>query len=149
MKLRLTGSPDVVRGWARALAEEFRVKGREYRTRGGGPEIRYYADIDDRVATAMLEGRREIDAWESDPMATNPCPVNPGEWPQSEQWCEWCQAAVQWTPEQRAYAKAEIARSMAGFAILSQCAMQVIDLIEEGTFKHEDWCAQGCRAVPQ
>ncbi|WP_192497221.1 hypothetical protein [Halospina sp. K52047b] len=49
MKVRLMGSPDVVREWAQRLEEQLGVTGREYPMRGGGG-IRWYADVDDRVA---------------------------------------------------------------------------------------------------
>ena len=50
MKLRPMGPPDIVRGWASLLEEAFQSTGREYPTRGGGADIRYYLDVDDRRA---------------------------------------------------------------------------------------------------
>ena len=50
MKLRLMGPPDIVRGWAVQLEEAFQSTGREYPTRVGGTDIRYYLDVDDRRA---------------------------------------------------------------------------------------------------
>ena len=50
MKLRLIGPPDTVHGWAALLKRAFGVVGREYPTRGNGNEVRYYVDIDDRLA---------------------------------------------------------------------------------------------------
>ena len=50
MKLRPMGPPDIVRGWAVQLEEAFHSTAREYPTRGGGADIRYYLDVDDRRA---------------------------------------------------------------------------------------------------
>ena len=50
MNIRLMGSPDLVRAWASTLENHFGVKGGEYPTRGGGTDIRWYVDLDDRLA---------------------------------------------------------------------------------------------------
>ena len=54
MKLRLMGPPDIVRGWASLLEEAFQSTGREYPTRDGGADIRYYLDLDDLVAAGVM-----------------------------------------------------------------------------------------------
>jgi len=52
MKIRLTGSPDLVRAWSAALEKAFGVRCAEYPCRGSN-EIRAYVDIDDRIAAAV------------------------------------------------------------------------------------------------
>ena len=54
MKIRLMGSPDLVRRYAQLSEEGFGVKGKEYAARNSS-DIRYYIDLDDRVAEAALE----------------------------------------------------------------------------------------------
>jgi hypothetical protein len=57
MKIRLMGSPDVVRQWASDFEERYGVTGKEYPARGSN-DVRWYADVDDRVAEqAIKEGR--------------------------------------------------------------------------------------------
>ena len=54
MKMRLMGPPDIVRGWGQMIEAQFGVTGDEYPTRGKGTAIRYYIDIDDRLAAEIL-----------------------------------------------------------------------------------------------
>ena len=54
MKIRLMGPPDIVRGWGKMIEAQFGVTGDEYATRGRGNAIRYYIDIDDRMAAEIL-----------------------------------------------------------------------------------------------
>ena len=69
MKLRLIGPPDIVRGWARRLRDEFGIEGREYASRRNPAEIRYYADLDDRLAAEVAESGpdREVSAGRLNP----------------------------------------------------------------------------------
>jgi len=50
MKLRLMGSPDLVRAWKQMFEHEWGITGAEYPSRRGGNELRVYFDIDDRFA---------------------------------------------------------------------------------------------------
>lgn len=54
MKIRLMGSPDVVRQWAAELEKKLGVTGKEYPMRGN-QGIRWYADVDDRTAQEEAE----------------------------------------------------------------------------------------------
>ena len=62
MKIRLMGSPDIVRAWADQFQREFGIVGQEYGSRRGGNEVRYYLDIDDRLAARV----GQVDASEPD-----------------------------------------------------------------------------------
>ena len=48
MKIRLMGSPDLVREWAEIFEAAFGVRGRVYPTRNGS-DVRRYIDLNDRV----------------------------------------------------------------------------------------------------
>lgn len=50
VKLRLIGAPDLVRAWAKKL-EALGIYGKEYPSHRG-TDLRWYADVDDRVADA-------------------------------------------------------------------------------------------------
>ena len=65
MKLRLMGSADIVRGWAELLKVQFGVVGHEYPTRGNGNEIRYYVDIDDRLAANIVEAATDLTKYQT------------------------------------------------------------------------------------
>lgn len=52
MKIRLMGSPDLVRAWSSALENAFGIKSAEYPCRGSN-DIRAYVDLDDRIAAAV------------------------------------------------------------------------------------------------
>src|SRR5258708_1247695 len=54
MKIRLLGSADLVRAAAEAL-ERAGVPGREYPSRNGPQELRWYGDVDDRLFAEILE----------------------------------------------------------------------------------------------
>ena len=53
MKLRIMGSPDLVRAWAAQFETHFGTRGREYPNRNS-TDIRYYLDLDDRVAADIV-----------------------------------------------------------------------------------------------
>jgi len=53
MKIRLIGSPDLIRAWAAELKKAYGVTGREYPCRGSS-DVRLYIDLDDRQATALV-----------------------------------------------------------------------------------------------
>lgn len=52
MKIRLMGSPDLVRAWSAAIEKAFGIKCAEYTCRGS-TDLRAYADLDDRIAAAV------------------------------------------------------------------------------------------------
>ena len=60
MKIRLMGSPDLVRGWSALLEEQFGVVGREYPKRRGGNEVSYYIDLHDRTAAEVMLQRGRV-----------------------------------------------------------------------------------------
>ena len=47
MKVRISGSPDLVRAWAAQFETHLGIKGREYPNRNS-TGIRYFLDLDDR-----------------------------------------------------------------------------------------------------
>jgi hypothetical protein len=51
MNLRIIGAPDLVRAWAAKLEALFGIVGKEYPSHRG-PDLRWYATVDDRVAEA-------------------------------------------------------------------------------------------------
>ena len=51
--IRLTGAPDLVRGWGKLFEEQFGVSGREYPSRGNS-DVRYYINLDDRIAEGFV-----------------------------------------------------------------------------------------------
>ena len=53
MKIRLMGSPDLVRAWGAPIAATVEASYAEYPCRGGSHEIRAYCDFDDRAAAAF------------------------------------------------------------------------------------------------
>ena len=53
MKLRIMGSPDIVRAWAAQFETHFGTRGREYPNRNR-TDVRYYLDLDDRVAADIV-----------------------------------------------------------------------------------------------
>ena len=53
MKLRIMGSSDLVRAWAAQFETHFGTRGREYPNRNG-TDVRYYLDLDDRVAADIM-----------------------------------------------------------------------------------------------
>ena len=53
MKVRIMGSPDLVRAWAAQFETHFGTRGREYPNRNG-TDVRYYLDLDDRVAADVV-----------------------------------------------------------------------------------------------
>jgi hypothetical protein len=55
MKIRLMGSPDLVRAWKAALEQSFGIHGAEYPSRRGGTDLRVYFDLDDRVAEQVID----------------------------------------------------------------------------------------------
>lgn len=68
MKIRLMGSPDLVRQWAIELEREYGVKGREYdNKRTGDGQVRFYLDLDDRVAEQIIEGMTRARREKPDP----------------------------------------------------------------------------------
>lgn len=54
MKIRLMGSADLVRAWARELEKSYGIKGAEYPSRYGNGEVRMYFDLDDRQAATIV-----------------------------------------------------------------------------------------------
>lgn len=54
MKIRLVGSPDLVRAWNAHFGRLLGVSGPEYSSRYGKAEIRVYIDIDDRLAADIV-----------------------------------------------------------------------------------------------
>lgn len=53
MKIRLMGPADIVRAWAKELEKSYGIQCAEYPARGGS-EVRVYADLDDRLAAAIV-----------------------------------------------------------------------------------------------
>ena len=53
MKLRIMGTPDLVRAWAAQFETHLGIRGREYPNRNSA-DIRYYLDLDDRVAAGVV-----------------------------------------------------------------------------------------------
>ena len=75
-------------------------------------------------------------------------PIKPGSRP-GKRWCEWLQAIVEWTPEQRAQAREKADKAWGTKSIRAQYAglseMRIIDAVEGGTFKHQHHCvSKGC-----
>lgn len=54
MKIRLMGSPDLVRAWSAELERVYGLKASIYPSRRGGNEIRAYFDLDDRQAASIV-----------------------------------------------------------------------------------------------
>lgn len=52
MKIRLMGTADLVRAWAKMLENAYGLHANEYPCRGSG-EIRVYLDLDDRLAAEI------------------------------------------------------------------------------------------------
>lgn len=53
MKIRISGSPDLVRGWQKMLEAEYGQAGRIYNSRRSD-DLYLYLDIDDRDAEKIL-----------------------------------------------------------------------------------------------
>ena len=64
MRLRIIGSADLVRLWARRL-ESLGFVGSEYPARGGG-QVRWYGELDDRTAARMDPRQEPLDFSVSD-----------------------------------------------------------------------------------
>ena len=58
MKIRLSGSPDLVRDWAKIFKDAFGVRGRLYPNRGSS-DVRCYIGLDDRVAEDAAQRLRQ------------------------------------------------------------------------------------------
>lgn len=54
MKIRIMGSEDVVRAWAKRFGQILGVAGDFYPMRGGAG-VRWYADVDDRFAAELAQ----------------------------------------------------------------------------------------------
>ena len=54
MKIRLSGSPDLVREWAEIFETAFGVRGAVYPNRNGS-DVRRYIHLDDRVAEGAAQ----------------------------------------------------------------------------------------------
>jgi len=54
MKIRISGSPDLVRGWQEMLEAEYGQAGRIYNGRRSD-DLYLYIDIDDRIAEKILK----------------------------------------------------------------------------------------------
>ena len=52
MKVRITGSPDLVKAWAKKLEDECGIHGKHYPSRKGA-DLRWYGDLDDRAAAEL------------------------------------------------------------------------------------------------
>lgn len=52
MKLRLMGPPDIIELWAARFAE-LGIGGRTYPSRYGDGQLRWYGEIDDRIAASI------------------------------------------------------------------------------------------------
>lgn len=52
MKLRLLGPPDIIELWAARFAE-LGIGGRTYPSRYGDGQLRWYGEIDDRIAASI------------------------------------------------------------------------------------------------
>jgi len=53
MKIRLMGSPDLVRAWKSAIETSYGIHGQEYPSRRGS-DLRVYFDLDDRLAAKAI-----------------------------------------------------------------------------------------------
>lgn len=54
MKIRLMGSPDLIQLWGNELKKAYGITGKTYPNRNSH-EVRYYVDLDDRKAEAVLK----------------------------------------------------------------------------------------------
>ena len=54
MKIRLMGSPDLVRAWSNELERAYGITASIYPSRRGGNEVRAYFDLDDRQAASIV-----------------------------------------------------------------------------------------------
>ena len=54
MKIRLMGSPDLIQLWGNELKKAYGITGKTYSNRNSH-EVRYYVDLDDRKAEAVLK----------------------------------------------------------------------------------------------
>ena len=54
MKIRLMGSPDLIQLWSNELKKAYGITGKTYPNRNSH-EVRYYVDLDDRKAEAVLK----------------------------------------------------------------------------------------------
>ena len=53
MKIRLMGTSDLIQQWAKELERAYGITGKTYPSRNSH-EIRYYVDLDDRKAEAIV-----------------------------------------------------------------------------------------------
>ena len=53
MKIRLMGSPDLIKLWSIELEAAYGITGQTYPNRNS-QEVRYYVDLDDRKAAAII-----------------------------------------------------------------------------------------------
>ena len=71
--------------------------------------------------------------------------IKPGSRPPRRRWCEWLEAIVEWTPEQRSTAWDKAQRAWQSGSIQAQYAalaeMEVLDKILNGEFNHTSHCA--------
>ena len=59
MKIRLMGSPDLIQLWANELKKAYGITGKTYPNRNNH-EVRYYVDLDDRKAEAVLKKQQPL-----------------------------------------------------------------------------------------
>lgn len=60
MKIRLMGSPDLIQKWGEELKAAYGITGKTYPNRNSH-EVRYYVDLDDRQAEAVISKKRKIE----------------------------------------------------------------------------------------
>lgn len=65
MKIRLMGSPDLVRAWKAAMEQSYGIHGAEYPSRHGN-DLRVYFDLDDRVAAKAIASFQSAPATTTD-----------------------------------------------------------------------------------
>ena len=75
-------------------------------------------------------------------------PIRPGSRP-GKRWCQWLDAIVTWTPEERAEAREKSGNAYTSRSIRAQYAalgeISALDQAEAGTLKHTDRCVtRGC-----
>lgn len=58
MKIRLMGSPDLITKWGNELESAYGITGRIYPNRNS-QEVRYYVDLDDRKAEAIVSNSKK------------------------------------------------------------------------------------------
>lgn len=54
MKIRMTGSPDLIRSWAKELERAYGIRGMEYPMKAGEIDLRVYLNINDHKAAEIL-----------------------------------------------------------------------------------------------